>query len=143
MPDTTIKAALLPDLAVVVRGVDALEGATPKGAYAFGKQVDAIGPAHERYHKERLKRLRALAKKDEKGNPITQVNGALLIFDFGEGFGVVPDTVHAALAELNDEDITLSGVRMVKVAELGTAKLTPAQSRVLIAAKLLEDVEPE
>ncbi len=142
MSDLTIKSAVLPDLANVLTGVDALTGLTPKGAYAFGKQVDAVLPAHQRYQKEKLKRLNELAKKDEGGKPITQTVGPIVQFDFGQGFGVVPDHVNEAVAELNDEDVVLSGVRMVLVAELGTAVLTPAQSRVLIAAKLLEDCEP-
>ncbi len=143
MSDIVVKSALIPSLGQVLGEVDALSGLTPKGAYAFGKQVDAVTPAFARYQKERMKRLTGLALKGPDGKPITQTTGTVMQFDFGGGFGVVPEHVTTALDELNDEDVPLSGVRTVVVAELGTAKLTPAQSRVLIAAKLLEDREPE
>lgn len=143
MPDTIVKAALLPSLAIVLDGIDSLSGTTPKGAYAFGKQCDAVAPAFARYQKQKLAKLTELAKRDEHGKPLTQTVGNMTSFDFGEGFGAVPPNVQAALEEMNDEDVTLSGVRMVLVAELGTARLSPMQSRVLTAAKLLEDREPE
>ncbi len=143
MSDITIKAVLIQSVAEVLAPIDTLTGLTPKGGYAFGKQVDAVGPANARYQKAKFARLNELAKKDTTGKPITQTVGNVVMFDFGEGFGVTPEHVGQAIAELNDEDITLPGARMVLVSELGTAKLTPAQSRVLIAAKMLEDKEPE
>ncbi len=142
MPETIVKAALIPSLAEVLGPIDSLQGLTPKGGYAFGKQVDAVGPANQRYQKSKTAVLTTHAVKDEKGDPVTQTVGTSILFDFGQGLGVATPEVIAALNELNDEDVALAGCRMVLVSELGTASLTPVQSRVLIAAKLLEDAEP-
>ncbi len=101
-----------------------------------------MGPANLRYQKSKVAILTQYALKHEDGSPVTQVDGNTTLFDFGKGPGVATEEVAAALNELNDEDVTLPGCRMVLASELGTARLTPVQSRVLIAAKLLEDVEP-
>lgn len=139
------KAALIEDVAETLELIAALEPpATTKGRYALAKALDAALPARDRYRKEKFGLLTRHAKRDERGQPITQTVGGMTIqFDFGQGFNVVTPEVAEALAELNDEDVILPGVRMITHAELGACPITAGQERVLIRAGLLEDKEPE
>lgn len=143
MPDLVLKAGLVSSTADTLSRVTELPGMTIKGRYAMAKALDAIGPAATRYQKEKLALLKAHAKKDEHDIPITQTVGNVMSFDFGEGFSIVPPDVQAELDEMNDEDVTLSGVRQITHAELNACPITAAQESVLIKAGLLEDKEPE
>lgn len=144
MPEITVKAALIFALSETLAQVSVLEPpATPKGRYALSKALDAAVPAGQRYQKEKLALLTKHAKKDGNNLPVTQQYGNVIAFDFGEGFGVTPSQAQTEIDQMNDEDVTLSGVRMITHAELGALPITAAQESVLIKAGLLEDREPE
>lgn len=138
----TFKAKLLLSLDMALAGVLKLSPpATPKGRYALAKAAKALGPAVQTYNEQKLALLTEHAKRDDKGQPITQTVDQTVSFDFGLGFGAVTPDVTTALEELNDEDVSLPGVRMISHAELGECPITGEQEAVLLGV-LLIDEEP-
>lgn len=138
----TIKAHQLLSLDVALAGVLKLSPPpTPKGRYALAKAAKALGPAVQTYNEQKLALLQEHAKQED-GKPVTRLDGQTITFDFGQGFGVVTPEVTAALGELNDEDVSLPGVRMISHAELGECPITAEQEMVLLGV-LLIDAEPE
>lgn len=145
MPEIVVKSVLIQELAGALAGVEILSPPpTPKGRYAIGKASDAAQPAAQRYTKERAALLEKHAKRDEKGAAVRQRFGDNgFQYDLGRGFGATTPEFDAELDAMNDEDVVLSGCRMITHAELGACPITAAQERVLIKAGLLDDKEPE
>lgn len=145
MADIVVKAGLIQDLAGTLGAVEHLTpSATPKGRYALSKACDAALPAAQRYTKERTALLEKHAKKEANGAAVKQpVGNGGFQYDLGQGFGATTPEYDAELATINDEDITLSGCRMITHAELGSCPITAFQERILVKAGLLEDKEPE
>lgn len=155
MADFIIKAGLINAAHRILNGqiggdpgvLPLLGPATPKGRYALTRAADAVAAAAFAYNKQHVAQLEIHAKKDGDGRAITQSletpQGRVTQYDFGAGFGVTTPEFEAAMAELNDEDITLPGVRQTLMAELKDAPLTGVHLSVLIKCGLLEDKEPE
>ncbi len=142
----SVKASLVPALDVALGGIFPLSPPpTPKGRYALSRAAKVVGPAHQLYQEQKLALLNEHAIKVD-GKPVTQTiqtaTGQATQFDMGRGFGVVTEAFTAALKELNDEDIPLTGCRMITHAELGACPITVAQETALLGI-LLIDAEPE
>lgn len=146
----TVKAKLLTDLDVALNGkinnFGVREGgilnieppATPKGRYALAKAGEQVAGAAATYQKQALKLLNDHAKKDGAGKPQVTMTEA--------GVSARPEdpvALQKALDDIGEEDTTLTGVRAITHAELGACPITGWQERMLIAAGLLEDKEPE
>ena len=122
--------------------------ATPKGRYALSRQASAVEREVEKYTEQHAALLKKHAATNEAGQPLTQPitlpNGQSGVqYDLGAGFGQTTPAFEAELKELNDEDITLPGVRMITHAELGGCPITGTHELILLAAGLLEDKEPD
>lgn len=144
MPDISIKAELVVMLGEVLAGATNLSPPpTPKGRYALSKAAIALGK-HPQLYQDQKKALLEKHAVLVDGKPSSkELAPGVLQFDMGKGFGNTTPEFDADLKELNDEEITLSGVRQITHAELGACPITAAQEAVLIRAGLLEDREPE
>lgn len=137
-----VKASQLSALDQALGGIFTLSPPpTIKGRYALAKAAKAIGPAHQTYQEQKLALLQDHAVKKD-GKPVFEQRENTLLFDFGHGIGVTTPEVNAALKELNDEDISLPGVRMITHAELGDCPITVQQEAALLGV-LLTDEAPE
>lgn len=145
MADLVIASAKIPELDRALAALFPLAPPpTPKGRYALSKVAGVVGPAHATYRENYRALLLAHAITDADGKPIARDLGdGRTQYDLGRGFGQTTPEFDAALAELNDEPITLPGCRMITHAELGACPITVQQEQALIAAGILEDKEPE
>lgn len=140
MPDITIKTRLALDLQLALQGRPDLPGIevlsppmTPKGRYALAKATTAVTTALKPYEKARGELVEQHAEKVD-GKNVTPAPGQVKLRD------VV--AFNKDLEPMLDEDLTLSGVRQITRDELGACPITAFHERILLAAGLLPDVEP-
>lgn len=99
--------------------------------YALGKIQRKVMPEFEDYEKARMALCAQHAVQGDDGKPQMLANGAYDILDMA--------AFTAALQPILDETVTISGVRKVKVAEMGDVKLTDVELDGLLP--FLEDTD--
>ena len=136
MADLIVKASQLNVLATALAEMAPLTPPpTPKGRYVLAKAIPLATKAAEAHGVALKAFLDGAVTQDEDGKPIYKVNGNQMTFD-------VKAEHQAAYVEIQNEDVTLAGVRQLTRAELGDCPITVQQEMVLIACGLLQDEEP-
>lgn len=136
----TLTGAQIVSLYPELQQIESLAPPTPKGRYVIGRWADKVAPLFEALHKEEQQIIQRCAVKDEHGKIAFRVNGTRGSYDIIEGLREEHDRDKQALWE---KEYTVEGVRMLLHAELGACPITAKQERILIACKVLDDVEPE
>jgi len=110
---------------------------SPKGRYVLAKAIPIVSKAAESHNTALKAFLDGAVTKDADGKPV---------YKDGSVAGTITFTVEPehqdAYVELQNEEITLSGVRPLTRAELGDCPLTIQQEMILIACKMLPDEPP-
>ena len=134
MPDLIVTAAQLVALEPVLVALNRMTPPPlPKGRYVLAKASAAAASAMPAIHKRVFDLIAEMSDSQTPGD------------DGQVTFSIPADkqqAYHAKLAELENDTVTLAGVRAITQAELGSCEITIEMTRILMMAGLLEDIEP-
>ncbi|MEX2155130.1 MAG: hypothetical protein WD825_17425 [Gemmatimonadaceae bacterium] len=138
MPDVTVTTKRAIELKA---GFDLIEALTPppapRGRYALAKWSEKVNAAVELYQKQLKQQLEDHSHKDERGKAIRK--------DIGGGrvkYALIDEDAFTAASDaLQEEEVTLTGVRPVTQAELGDCPVPVLALRLLLGT-VIEDKEP-
>ncbi len=139
----TIKANQLVVLDAVLGGIFPLSPPpTALGRYALSRAAKVVGPAAQAFRAEHQALLVKHALKNPDGSPVAKdLGNGMTQYDLGAGFGKTTPEFDADFKAIGDEDIVLTGCRMITHAELGQCPITVAQETALLGV-LLQDEPP-
>jgi hypothetical protein len=141
MTDIIIIAPHFNSLAQTLTQIETLSPApSPKGRYALAKIASKFSQEHATYKNSFKKFLDEMVTKDDKGMPIYEV-----IDNEQVKFSVLPEKTKeyfSGVADFDSETITLTNVRPITHAELGSCPITVGHERILLACGILTDEEP-
>lgn len=109
---------------------------TSKGRWLIVKALPKMVAEAQAYSAELKKWLDTVVTKDEGGNPIYGTANGQVTFNFQSP----EDAAH--FAEIQNEQVTLTGLRPLTRVELGECPITVAQEFLLVESGFLEDSEP-
>ncbi len=140
----SVKASQLPVLDAALGGLFSLTPPpTAIGRYALARAAKVVGPAAQEFRAQHQALLVKYATKNEDGTPMTRdVGNGMMQYDLGAGFGKTTPEFDAEFRAISDEEIVLTGCRMVSHKELGDCPITLAQEVALLGV-LLTDTEPD
>lgn len=107
-----------------------------KGRWVIVKAIPKVTEKATEYSKTLKEWLDGAVTKDEEGKPIYNTNGPQMAFEFPDESG------RAQFNEIQDEQVTLEGVRQITRAELGDCPITVEQELVLVTSGFLDGSEP-
>ncbi len=139
-----VKASQLPALDFALGGLFSLTPPmTAVGRYALARATKLVGPATQEFRAQHQALLVKHAIKNEDGSPVSRdLGNGLTQYDMGAGWGKTTPAFDAEFKAIGDENIVLTGCRMISHKELGDCPITLAQEVALLGV-LLTDESPE
>lgn len=127
-------------LNALATALNAMGSLTPppsaKGRWVIVKAIPKVTAKAQEYAADLKKWLDSVVTQDDSGAPLYAMHAETMRFEFKDQ----ADAAH--FAEIQDETVTLDGVRQLTRAELGDCPITVAQEYMLVESGFLEDSEP-